>query len=54
MRALLEFLGILAPGRGRREPVVLPAWTRGFGLLLVAGLAIVSTLVSVLVRALVG
>ena len=28
MRALLEFLGIVAPDRTRREPVVLPTWAR--------------------------
>ena len=28
MRTLLEFLGIVEPPRGRREPVALPPWSR--------------------------
>lgn len=51
MRALLEFLGIVAPDRARPDPVSLPAWLRRPLPLLVAGLAAVSTLVLELVRA---
>ena len=50
MRALLEFLGIVAPTRARREPVALPAWIRRGRSLLVPLLAIASTLAFVLVR----
>ena len=51
MRALLEYLGILAPRRARRDPVALPAWVRRTGPILVAGLAAASTLLLALVRA---
>jgi len=26
MRALLEYLGLLEPERGRRDPIALPSW----------------------------
>ena len=51
MRALLEFLGIVAPSETRREPVALPAWTRRAGHWLVLVLTITTTLVFVLLRA---
>jgi hypothetical protein len=53
MRSLLEYLGIVTPAQ-RREPVALPAWARRMLPLLVAALAVVSTLISAFVRALVG
>ena len=54
VRTLLEFLGVVEPDRSRREPVALPAWARSVRPLMVAALAIVSTLTYALVRALVG
>ena len=53
MRALLEFLGIVAPREARREPVALRAWTRRATTLLVISLTVVSMLVFAIVRALV-
>ena len=53
MRALLEFLGIVAPERGRREPIALPAWSRPLLPFLLPALAVASTLVFALVRSLV-
>jgi hypothetical protein len=52
MRALLEFLGIIQPSRARREPVALPAWFRLVLLVLVPALAVASTAIYVIVRAL--
>jgi hypothetical protein len=52
MRALLEFLGIVAPREVRREPVALPAWIRRVTPVLVIGLTALSMLVFVIVRAL--
>lgn len=54
MRALLQFLGIVAPDRGRREPLALPAWSRRLRPLLVPTLAVASTIVFAVVRALIG
>jgi hypothetical protein len=52
MRALLEFLGIVAPNADRREPVVLPAWSRRLAPILVLGMAIATTMVFALMRTL--
>jgi hypothetical protein len=52
MRALLEFLGIVQPTSARREPVALPAWIRRVGPFLVVALAVASTLILAVVRAL--
>ena len=52
MRALLEFLGIVAPREARREPVALPAWIRRVTPVLVISLTVVSMVVFVIVRAL--
>lgn len=52
MRVLLEFLGIVEPDPGRREPVALPAWFRWAAPLLVPGLALASFGVLSLIRAL--
>jgi hypothetical protein len=54
MRELLEYLGILAPTRERREPVALPAWIRRARPWIVPSLAVTSTLVFVILRALIG
>ena len=51
MRALLEFLGIIAPTEQRREPVALPAGIRRAALIAIPLLALVSTVIFVLVRA---
>jgi hypothetical protein len=50
MRALLEFLGIVAPDATRREPVALPAWARWAVLALPVALALASLAVSTLVH----
>ncbi len=52
MRAVLEFLGIVEPDPSRREPVALPASFRWTLPILVPVLAVASTLIYVLVRAL--
>jgi hypothetical protein len=52
MRALLEFLGIVAPDADRREPVALPAWSRRLAPALVLGMAIATTMVFELIRTL--
>jgi hypothetical protein len=52
MRALLEFLGIAEPDRSRREPVALPASFRWALRFLVPVLAVASTLIYVIARAL--
>lgn len=52
MRSLLEFLGIVEPEGVRREPVALPAWSRRLLPIVIGALAICSTLVLALVRAL--
>ncbi len=56
MRALLEYLGIVGPGRTRREPVALPAWTRRAARLapvvVAAALALVSAGTWLLIRSL--
>ena len=54
VRTLLEFLGIVEPDRTRREPVALPAWSRRMLPVLPFVLALASTLVLALVRAIVG
>jgi hypothetical protein len=50
MRALLEFLGIVAPDPTRREPVALPAWARWAVLVLPMVLALVSLAVYAVIR----
>jgi hypothetical protein len=50
MRALLEFLGIVAPDPTRREPVALPAWAKWTVLVLPVALALVSLAVYALIR----
>jgi hypothetical protein len=52
VRAVLEFLGIVEPDPLRREPVALPASFRWALPILVPVLAVASTLIYVLVRAL--
>ncbi|HZP91228.1 MAG TPA: hypothetical protein VFC04_09575 [Actinomycetota bacterium] len=52
MRALLEFLGIVEPDRARREPVALPAWFRWAVPLAVLVLAVLTTALLALARAL--
>lgn len=53
MRALLEFLGIVTPDQGRREPVALPAWAPRVLQWAVLGFyGLVFTLAYALVRAL--
>ncbi len=53
MRALLEFLGIMAPDRSRREPVALPAWaSRVLQWATLGFYALVFTLAYALLRAL--
>ena len=54
MRELLEYLGLVAPPPGRREPVALPAWARWTIPLLVGVLSIVSLLIAGVIRALAG
>ena len=54
MRFLLEFLGIVEPEGARRVPVALPAWSRRILPIVVGALAVGSTLVLALVRALAG
>jgi hypothetical protein len=49
MRALLEFLGIVAPDSARRVPVALPAWVRW----VVQILPVLMTLVSLAIYALI-
>jgi len=49
---LLEFLGIAEPDRSRREPVALPASFRWAMLFLVPVLAVATTLIYVIARAL--
>ena len=51
MRALLEFLRIVAPRDARREPIALPAWIRRVTPLLVIGLTVASMVVFAIVRA---
>jgi hypothetical protein len=50
MRALLEFLGIVRPPSGRREPVALPAWSRRLLPVLSPASALVSAIARVLSR----
>jgi hypothetical protein len=50
MREVLEFLGLLTPSHGRREPVALPAWTRWAVPVAVAALTALSVAVAALVR----
>ncbi|TMK67088.1 MAG: DUF4175 domain-containing protein [Actinobacteria bacterium] len=50
MRALLEFLGIVAPDPTRRVPVALPAWARWAVLVLPVALALASLAVYGLIR----
>jgi hypothetical protein len=52
MRALLEFLGIAEPDRSRHEPVALPASFRGGLRSLVPVLAVATTIIYVIARAL--
>ena len=49
---MLELIGIVRPGRSRREPIALPAWSRWVLVLLVPTMAVASTLVYVLARGL--
>ncbi len=51
MRAVLEYLGILEPDGSRKEPVALPAWVRTARLWIVPGLAVASTAVARVIRA---
>jgi len=51
MRAFLEYLGIVEPRATRREPVALPAWARALGPGLLLALAVVSTTVLAVLRA---
>jgi hypothetical protein len=51
MRALLEYLGIVEPSASRREPVALPAWARAVGPGLVLALAVASSAVVAVLRA---
>lgn len=46
MRALLEFLGILEPDRGRPAPTALPGWLRGAVPAVVALLVVVTAALS--------
>jgi hypothetical protein len=39
MRIVLEWLGLVEPERGRKEPIAVPAWAP-FAVCLVAGIAI--------------
>jgi hypothetical protein len=50
MRALLEFLGIVAPDPTRREPVALPAWARWAFLAIPIALALAFLAVSALIH----
>ena len=50
MRALLEFLGIVAPEPTRRVPVALPAWARWVVLVLPVAVALVSLAIYALIR----
>lgn len=50
MRELLEFLGLVEPPRGRREPVALPAWSRWALPFVLVALTAASALALVLVR----
>lgn len=49
MRALLEYLGLLEPERGRREPIALPSWAPAA---LVGGVGVVALVGVVWLRAL--
>jgi hypothetical protein len=51
MRALLEYLGIIAPTEQRREPVALPAWIHRAALIAIPLLALVSTVIFAVLRA---
>jgi hypothetical protein len=53
MRALLEFLGFVAPDPARRAPVALPAWIRWVVQVLPAVMALVSLAIYALIRVLV-
>ncbi|MGH2580671.1 MAG: hypothetical protein ACRDGP_07480 [Actinomycetota bacterium] len=50
MRALLEFLGIVAPDPARRVPVALPAWVRWSVQVLPVVMALVSLAIYALIR----
>jgi hypothetical protein len=50
MRALLEFLGIVAPDPVRRVPVALPAWVRWVVQVLPVVMALVSLAIYALIR----
>jgi hypothetical protein len=50
MRALLEFLGIVAPDPARRVPVALPAWVRWVVQVLPVAMALVSLAIYALIR----
>jgi hypothetical protein len=50
MRELLEFLGLVRPPSGRREPVALPAWATWAVPAAVFALTAASMLVAALVR----
>jgi hypothetical protein len=50
MRALLEFLGFVAPDPARRVPVALPAWVRWVVQVLPVVMALVSLAIYALIR----
>jgi hypothetical protein len=50
MRALLEFMGFVAPDPGRRAPVALPAWVRWVVQVLPVVMALVSLAIYALIR----
>ncbi|HEX9410765.1 MAG TPA: hypothetical protein VF986_03605 [Actinomycetota bacterium] len=50
MRALLEFLGIVAPDTTRRVPIALPAWARWAVQVLPVVMALVSLAIYALIR----
>ncbi len=54
MRALLEFLGIVEPDPTRREPVALPAWSRSLLGLALPALVLISALVLLTLRVVLG
>jgi hypothetical protein len=54
MRELLEYLGLVAPEPGRREPVALPAWARWTVPIAAAVLTLGSILIFAVVRVLLG
>ena len=53
MRALLEFLGIVDPDRGRKEPVALPSWGRWLPHIAAVVFSVACTVIVQILRALV-